>query len=230
MAFTAVGTQQASAVNTAQSTISVITTNLGDLVVMFTVLLSTTISVTTMTGGGCGTWTQAGTAVSDAIPANLQMWYGTVATAGTANATMTFSSAIGTLTRIAAYQQFSAGLGSTTVWSVDASGQLANTASSAVTYPTLTPSSGTDLYMGYSQAASAATVGSTAGYVYQHISATTFPLLVYNLAVSAASHPASTQASSGLSLSTAALFKAALPSGSPRLMNINQAVNRASSF
>lgn len=216
MAFTAVGTEVDAGATTGQGTVSVTTTTLGDLLVMFTAIASSTISVTGITGGGCGTWIQVGTPVTNVN--TLQMWYGTTATVGTANATVTFSAAIGSVSRIFSYQKFSAGLGSTTIWSVDTSSHLSNTTSTAVTYPTLTPSSGTDLYVGLSQASSAATSGSTAGYTYQHISATTFELMVYNLAVTAASHPASTQATAGISITTAGLFTAASPSSTSGFM------------
>lgn len=227
MAFTAVGTAVSTNATTGQATVSVVTTNVGDLVTMFTVVGATSPSVTGMTGGGCGTWQQIGTPGVSAT--TLQMWYGTVATAGTANATLTFSGAIGSTQLVYSRQEFTAGLGSATIWAVDASSQLLNSASTTVTYPTLTPSSGTDLYAGFSQASSTATSGSTAGYTYQTTSSS-FERLVYNLAVSAASHPVSTQASALASLSVAALFTATLPTGKPRMLMVNQAVNRASCF
>lgn len=230
MTFTAVGTKSESGVTTGQATVSVTTTNLGDLAVEFVVLGVASNSVTGITGGGVGTWTQIGTQVTDPGPISLQMWYGTVTSVGTSNATLTFNSAIGSTVRVSCCQQFSAGLGSGTIWSVDASGKLSNAASTTVTYPTLTPSSGTDLYVGFSAASSSRTVGSTAGYVYQALTSSAFDIIVYDLAVSAASHPVSTQASSGVSATYAALFTAAAVPSSPRLMNINQAVNRASSY
>lgn len=233
MAFTAVGIEHdpaGASLTTGQATISVITTTAGNMVVMFTVLGSTTNHVTGITGGGCGTWAQIGAPITSTQGVTAQMWWGTVATAGTANATLTFNSSIGTTSRQFCWQQFSAGLGSTTLWSVDTSGQLSNPTQTTVTWPTLTPSSSPRLYVGFVHGGQV-TVGTTAGYTYQKMASggSVGELILYNLAVSATTTPASTQVSF-VDITQAALFAAALPPGSPRLLMINQAVNRAACY
>lgn len=210
MAYTSVGSiLNAPAGVTTATTASLTTQHVGDLVVFFADC-SATIHVTGLSSSHV-TWHQVGTSVSDGSTETGQMWWGVVTSATTATVTISWSAADSTSNGVCwSFLQFSGGLGSTTVWSVDVSGSAnVTTASAAPTCPTLTPTSGTELYAGYIAMGGTGGAGSTSGCVYQ-----TNPYgdeIVYKLACSGSTTPAATQSPSSVYIRFGALFVAKLP-------------------
>ena len=65
-------------------------------------------------------------------------------------------------------RQFQSSSGAATVWSLDTTGKLdSGVSSSTLSYPTLSPSSGPELYFGYLAVPGTLSAGSTPGVVYQ---------------------------------------------------------------
>lgn len=211
MAYSAVGTYAAVFNNSTQTSRSVVTTNVGDLVVLYTLVFISSISATAVSGGGCGTWTQRAASVADATAGiSLQQWTATVTTPGTANATITYSTAIGSTFVATAYRNFSSGLGAATTWAADVSGSAdRSVASASISYPTLTPTSGTELYVGMAFCGSTAIVGSTSGFSYSAVAGN--DCMAYNLAVAGAVTPTCTQGSSNQACVAGVLMSASAP-------------------
>ena len=80
-----------------------------------------------------------------------------------------------------------------------------DTASSTITYPTLTPASSGELYVGFSRATSGSSAGGTPGFNYESANANS--LYIYDPNVSSNVSPTASQ-QDGLSLTTGALIKA----------------------
>ena len=105
-----------------------------------------------------------------------------------------------------AAQEFAGSGGTSTVWAKDVSASATNdAASSTITYPSLTPSSSGELYVGFSRASSASAPGTTPGFTYESPSANN--LYVYDPSVSSSVSPAASQ-KAGRSLTAGALIEA----------------------
>lgn len=211
MAYTAVGTiLNAPNGTNSSSTASLTTSNVGDLVVAFLDGTATTQTVTGLSSSHV-TWSQIGSSLGFNSNESAQMWWGVVTAVATAAVTITWSSASSGSNSVCwSFIQFSSGLGSSTVWTVDTSGSsVVSTATTAMTCPTLAPTSGTELYVGYMCSGATGAAGSTSGCVYQ-----TNPYsdqIVYDLACSASLTPAATQSPAAGYAKFGALFKGALP-------------------
>src|ERR1019366_8881592 len=105
-----------------------------------------------------------------------------------------------------ASEECSASSGTSTQWSVDTSLGISNTASTAVTFPHLTPSATGELYFGYYAVANSGSNGTTSGFTY----ATTSDgdVASYDVNVSAGVQPTATQSPSGISGGVAVLIAA----------------------
>lgn len=209
MANAAVGTvvQAAPATATTQTfTVSPVT--VGDLMVFFESTPSSTIKVSTVSGGGAdGTGWQQITTGSLNGSEIVQMFWARVGTTGSQTVTVTFSADATGLFPQYDVQMFTAGLGSATTWTVDNSGTTSGTSASP-SFPTLSATGTGELYVGYVAVQNAASAGSTTGgWVWQTDSYA--DELVYNLSVGSGSvtPPAASQ-TSGTWESIAALFVA----------------------
>jgi hypothetical protein len=119
--------------------------------------------VSSVSGGGVTTWTK-GVQFAGSEAADEEIWFGKVTTTGTAVITFTWSSSIASHTAEYGVQEYSAGLGSSSVWTLDKSGTLNNASSTSVGFPSLTPSASGEIYFGYSVLPNAPSTGSTAGF------------------------------------------------------------------
>lgn len=188
----------ATAGGTGISTVAVSPTALGDVLVLAADLTSTSLTVSSVAGGGVTTWTRiAGNFVGTTN--TLAIWMGTVTTTGPSTVTITGSGSLAAVTtRLIAQQLTSAG-GAGTTWSVDVAGTGRNNSSSAtVTYPTITPGGGNRIYVGYAQDTSVGLLtGATAGYTV--VLGNGNNQLIYNATVTGAQTPTSLQTSAGVS-------------------------------
>ncbi len=136
-----------------RTTLSVTPLSVGDAWVLAVRVSSALIHVTSITGGGAGDeWTKL-TQVSDPIEnRDIEEWLGPISKTGTHVLTVHFSGDVsGTSVQLSA-QEFTNGTGATTVWSDDVAASATNdTASSTITYPTLTPATSGELYVGFSR-------------------------------------------------------------------------------
>ena len=132
----------------------------GNLLVAEVINFSnSTVWCTGFTGGGA-TWVQAGVKLSGTNTAqSAAVFLGTVTATGSQTATPTWSGTAPAAYGIAAFE-FHSTVGA---WTFITQGNLDSTGTN--TWPSLTSTAG-DLYFGYCGDATAATSGSTSGYVY----------------------------------------------------------------
>ncbi len=195
---------------TGQTTVAVNPTGVGDAVVLGIRITSASVTVSSISGGGAGSsWTKLQSDNSDGVH-DVELWLGTVATAGAANATITYSSAIGATPVEIVGQEFSSGLGASTVWARDTSGTSVNASSTTVTYPPLTPAGTHELYAGYAVVVNVGAAGSTAGYTY-NLTTTNNNIFAYNTNIGAATAPTASQNIAGTSIAEGALITATAP-------------------
>jgi hypothetical protein len=182
------GLSQASGTSTASVSLSTSGAAVGNLVVLTVATSSATVGAVSVSGGRCvgldgGTnWTQVGGPVtsngtlgSDAIT-HCTMWAGVLqATSGTGSTTVTAQFANGTpgFRQFDAEQFHSSVAGD--VWTIDATGGTpaggaAGNSNGTMSYPSLAPSSGTGLYVGYAitggEGSSNGTSGANSGFTF----------------------------------------------------------------
>jgi hypothetical protein len=160
-------------------------------------------SLRSVAGGGVTTWTRA-VQFSGSVGADEEIWYGTITTTGSSTITFTWSNS-GHTTDYGA-QEFSAGLGPSTVWSVDKSATLNGASGKNVLFPSLTPTGTGELYFGYTVPNNDAVAGSTPGFAYAVSPEDN--IAAYDTAVSGAVAPTASQSPASTSSSLAVLLTA----------------------
>lgn len=216
MAISAVGTI-ASAAASGKTTQAVTTTTLGNCLICAVGLgTTTTISVATMSGGGCnasgsglyGAWTRiAGPFDGGNTSSDIEIWMGAVTTTGSGTITITGSASISGITNRMVVREFTAGLGLRTRWLLDSAGSLTNSTSTTITFPTLVASFSAELYIGWGIAGTtASTSGATSGYTVQ-LDPNNNPFM-WNASVSGSQSPTCAQSPTGLSNVVAAMIYA----------------------
>jgi hypothetical protein len=180
----------------------------GDVLVLLVHIVNSTATVSTVLGGGASGWAvdQQFSDFFGATQHDTEIWQGEVSSTGPSAITVRFSPSLaGTNVDVVA-QEFTAGLGSATTWSQDGGAGQSNLSSSAVDYPSLTPSGSGELYFGYAWVPGTASAGSTPGVTYD----VTFDgnLICFDPSVSAELTPAGLQDADVESASIAVLIKA----------------------
>ena len=130
------------------------------------------------------------------------MWRGVVSTTGASTVTVTYSASPGTNEIVT--EEFTMHSSNST-WAIDNSGYNYNTTTStAISYPSLTPTNSSELYTGYSWAQSSISAGTTTGYNY--VSTTAGDELAYNTSVTGGTPtaPTATTATAGYYINIAA--------------------------
>ena len=130
------------------------------------------IASTGVAGGGVSTWNKVLSYASRDGLHGQALWWGVVTSTGSKTLTASFNSAATKGNSASAtsldVQEFRSSRGAATVWSIDGSGKVdTGVATKSPTYPTLTPSSGTDAYFGYLAVNGPDRPSSTPGVVYQ---------------------------------------------------------------
>ena len=179
----------------------------GDVLVV-TVDSHAAFPASSVSGGGVTTWNKAVQFVS-ARGHDIELWYGTVTTPGSADITFTWPSpGVSGLWTEYTDQEFSSGFGVRTIWSVD-NGQAASvngTLSTALPYPTLTPSLSGDLYYGFAGIPNNPVEGSTPGFTYSINGG--LNVICYDTNVTSTVSPTASQSPAGLSEIVGALLRA----------------------
>ena len=166
---------------------------------------STSITASSVSGGGVGTWTRASD-YTGYSGHDLEIWTGTVTTTGASTVTVTFSASVTAVYTGLASQEFSASSGARRSGRLDTTTGISNASSTTITFPKLTPRATGELYFGYAAVANTASAGTTAGFVYTTTS--DGDMATYDTAVSAATQPTAPQSPAGLSGAVAVLLAA----------------------
>ena len=121
--ITAVGTLD-DAHGTDITTVAVLPTQVGDVLVLAVKVSSPTITASSVSGGGASTWTRITQHTDTSNGVDVELWMGPVTATGASTVTVSFSSSVTSVGTELVVQEFSSGLGSTTAWTLDkASGQ-----------------------------------------------------------------------------------------------------------
>lgn len=231
--ITAVG----SAINTettSGNTISVSPASVGNCLVVWGFASDTSAHFfSAISGGGVTAWTAIQSTTSYFSQYALAMWFGKVTAAGSATITLTQSGTFANDSWITV-QEFTVG-SSGAVWAIDGTQSATKsngTASSSVTYPTLTPSGTLRMYVGGGMGlgSPALTTGQTSGYTVAAFSSSYPPVAMYNPSVAnSAQSPVTAQTSSAQSSTMGALITGTIPApavGHPNYL-LNVAMRRA---
>ena len=178
-----VNTWSASSSGSSTTTLSDSPANIGDLMVLTTQIPTSSVTVSGISGGGVSTWTKVVANNGNGTVNRVEMWMGKVSTTGAGTITVTYSAGTGNNNEITATEFTASGVSANTAWGVDSSGtQLNSTASTTITYPSLTSAGASELYVGYAQSQTAnGSAGSTSGFSYlvtttqKNVIAYTFP-------------------------------------------------------
>ena len=135
-----------------------------------------------------------------------ELWYGKVTTTGASTVTFNWSSSVASDSNEYGAQEFSAGLGASTVWAIDKAGSLNGASSTSVPFPSLTPSAAGELYFGYSLVANTAAAGTASGFTYAVTAEAN--AVAYDTNVSGAVSPVATQSPAGTSSAVGMLLSA----------------------
>ena len=125
-----------------------------------------------VTGGGVTTWHRAAAYLTRDGYHGQELWWGTVSAAGSSTLSVSFTAGStpgtsGSATSLDV-QELASSAGAATVWTLDRTGQIdTGVATTTLSYPTLTPTSTQEAYIGYLALPGYANSGSTPGVVYQ---------------------------------------------------------------
>jgi hypothetical protein len=187
--------------------ISVTPVAAGDLLVVSAVAGNGAV-ISSVVGGGVSTWIsgpQGG--------AGEYQWYGTVTTAGVVNLTVTWATA-NTVHSISV-DEYSSGLGSTTLWTVQAPAAVNGSASTTILFPGVTlPAVGNPIYIGYAVGTSVIGVSGLQGISTVNLTTDSSVAVIYDLSTGNGTvgfGPTVPQASSGLYYTVALVATPSLP-------------------
>lgn len=201
-----VSTIQSDTFATNNTTATLVPSTLGNCMFVITRVKSTTVTIVSMSGGGCAEWDMVGsyaftTGAGAPASENVQFWVGRVTTTGSQTLTLTGSSSLASISGSTLWQQFTtSGVGAGTSWVAELGGaSLINGTSTNITYPTLVPVDVSRCYIGYGISNTTPnTTGATAGYTAQVDTNTTTNKrgqLLTNPNVSTSQSPTGTQTS-----------------------------------
>jgi hypothetical protein len=185
--------------------------NLGDVLVVVSEQDNNAEVVNSISGGGVTTWHKAVRYVGMGEPRAYEIWYGTVTATGGASITFNLSSPPSGMTAEYEAQEFTAGDGPGTIWTLDTAGHAeTNPASRTVNYPLLNAAGAGEVYFGFADMPSTPASGSNPGFSY--FTTADFNQVAYNPSVgSGAVQPTSTEGASHFSSSVAVLLGVQAP-------------------
>jgi RHS repeat-associated protein len=196
---------------TGLTTLSVTPATVGDAWVL-AVKVGSTVTVSSVTGGGA-TWTKLTNSVDSSQSRDVEEWLGTITSTARSTITVTYSGSVSGVDTELDAQEYTNGTGSSTTWANDVVGASQNdTSSTTVTFPTLTPTGSSELYVGFARIPNPPSAGPTTGFTYD--TSTNGNGYIYNPSVSAAVSPTQSQSPAGQSLAVGALITASGTSGS----------------
>jgi hypothetical protein len=188
------------------ATLTVTPQHVGDLEVLAVKVGSTTVKVSSVLGGGVGTWARSVGPYTGYAGTDLEIWTGAVTATGSATVIVSFSASVTSIHTALADQEFTASSGSSTTWSLDSGAGISNASSTTVTLPKLTPTGTGELYFGYGVVANTGSAGTTSGFTYGVTSDA--DVVVSDTSVSAAVQPTAKQSPAGISGGVVVLMSA----------------------
>lgn len=206
----------------------------GNLLVVFGDVHSSTIHFTTLSGGGVTTWTSiVGPFVGTSGVVSSNLWMGVVTTAGAATITAAASGSLSGLATELSVQEFTLH-SPAAIWSVDTTGTLSNAASTTVSFPSLTPANSGEIYVGYARATGSLATTVPANYMgcFNYFGSIATSQIIYTSQLGAgAQAPTLTQGTSVTSWTIGALIKGIVPGGNQKLRVTNfGAIQRAFTY
>jgi hypothetical protein len=162
-----------SAESTANASIGVDPQAVGDLMILGEQIHSTTISITSVTGGGVtGNWHLAESEVDTTNGLTYEIYYGVATATGAANVTVNYSASVAaqSIELVGDEETTTGGVGT---WGLVTEGGLSNASSGTPAWPSLTSEASpvaAQLYWGGSEEHSAGLVGTTPGFNYYETS------------------------------------------------------------
>jgi len=200
-AITAVGSA-ADSQGTGVSSLSVSPKTVGDALVLTVKVTSASATVSGVSGGGAN-WTKL-TSYEDATSHDLEIWLGTVTATGSATINVSYSASVSSSSVELMAQEFTAGLGSASVWTKDVAAGQSNASSTTVASPSLTAASAGELYVGYSRCPGVVVAGSTPGVTY--VPSALGNMYLYDPSVTGTLAPTSSQSPANTSSAIGALI------------------------
>ena len=190
------------------TTLSVSPQHVGDAFVLGIKLNSSTVSASSISGGGA-TWTRLKKSADSAQGRTVELWLGSISTTGASTITVTFSGSVSSTAVEFTAQEYTNGGGSSTAWSEDVAGQSQNdTSSTAVNFPSLAPNTSSgELYVGFARPQNTASAGSSPGFTYD-LTPTVGDIYTFNPDVVTSVSPSTPQAPAGQSVAVGALLTA----------------------
>lgn len=147
----------------------------GDLRVIEFLTCASTVSVSSLSGGGVTTWTRAGSvnvvaSTTIGVAANAEIWYGKITSSGTA-LTIAYSGTVGSTSCRLMQRDYRTNRSGTPTYSVSSTGFLqtsGHTSSSPLTWPSLTTKGSGELVVGVmgNFGTMSAPSGASTGYTY----------------------------------------------------------------
>ncbi len=176
-----------------------------------------------VSGGGVSAWTRSYSSLMSDGTHGADLWWGVITAIGPATITVDYTAGSTSGDPESAtsldVQEFASSAGAATAWSVDGVGKVdTGFASTAPSYPTLTPASPGEAYFGYLAVPGAVGAGSTPGVVYQVDSRGNQS--VYAAPISTTITPIAT-GSSQTFFSVGMLLCANQPAGSPTVTGVS---------
>ena len=200
------------------TTLSVSPQAVGDVLVLAVKVNSTAITVSSVSGGGVSAWSNL-ESYSVYAGHDLELWMGRVTATGSSSVTVTFSSSVSSISVELTSEEFSAGLGASTVWAKDIAGGQSNGSSTMVGFPSLTPTGSSELYVGYASVSTSGEAGTTSGYTYDTTGDGN--VFLYDPNVSSSSAPTAMASSAGTSGAVGALVTASNASAAPTVTGVS---------
>jgi large repetitive protein len=203
---------------TGLTTLAVSPQGIGDLLVLAVKADSTSVSASSISGGGVGTWTRAEGPYTGYAGHEFEIWEGAVTAIGSSTITVTFSASVTSISTEFAAQEFS-GSGSGTVFSVDNGAGISNASSTTVTFPPRTPTGTGELYFSFASIPNTAAAGTTPGFTY--VTTTDGDMAIYDTNVSSAVSPTASQSPAAVSGGAAVLIAASNSSPGPSVTQVS---------
>jgi hypothetical protein len=148
------------------NTLTISPHTVGNLVMLGIDASAFTAKVGSVSGGGVSNWHYVTQYNDSGNGLHMEIWEGVVTTTGSQTVTATFSTPQGSVFTELVANEFTAGLGASTNWTVTGSNTNQSTSTGTPVFPSLTPASSGEAYWGYMDGSGSSGAGSTSGFSY----------------------------------------------------------------
>ncbi len=197
--------------------LSVSPKTVGDALVLAVKISSASATVSSVSGGGAS-WTKV-SSYEDTSSHDLELWLGTVTATGSSTISVGYSASVSSTSIELTAQEFTAGLGSASVWSKDVAAGQSNASSTTIASPTLTAAHAGELYVSYSRCPNQVLDGSTPGFTYDPTSLGN--MYLFDPSVTGTVSPTSTQSPANTSAAIGALLAVSSSAPAPTVTGVS---------